>query len=68
MLADLLKWVVMRQASKKEQAACLEREMVEAADREAQLQLHSQKQKRALLNSMAEEENRKDEEMLQWQR
>jgi len=57
-----------RKASKKEQAACLEREMVEAADREAQLQLHSQKQKRALLNSMAEEENRKDEEMLQWQR
>lgn len=57
-----------KKEEKKRQAIVLERQMVETQDREAELQRQSTKQKKKLLDNLAEEDTKMEAEMMKFQK
>jgi len=57
-----------KKEEKKQKAIQLERQMIETQDREAELKRQSTKQKKMLLDNLAEEENKMEAEMLKFQK
>ena len=60
--------IKISQEEKKQKAIQLERQMIETQDREAELKRQSTKQKKMLLDNLAEEENKMEAEMLKFQK
>jgi len=57
-----------KKEEKKQKAIQLERQMIETQDREAELKRQSTKQKKMLLDNLAEEENKMEAEMIKFQK